>query len=202
MEKILILNGSPRAPKSNSKQYAALFSQVCPVETSYFPITKTNHLDLCRAMDGVSDVLFVFPLYADGIPVTLLNFLKTLEEHAPSHKPTISVLVNCGFLEPEQNNVAIQIMKLFCEENRYSFGSVLKVGSGEAILSTPFRILVKSKLKRLASSIVHQTPCSLQVTMPLPKRIFLRASTHYWENYGKRNGITPEQMATMEIEGS
>ena len=26
MEKILILNGSPRAPRSNSKRYAALFA--------------------------------------------------------------------------------------------------------------------------------------------------------------------------------
>lgn len=36
--------------------------------------------------------------------------------------------------------------------------------------------------------------------MPLPKKLFIKASTSYWENYGKKNGITPEQMATMDIE--
>ena len=46
MGKIMILNGSPRAPKSNSKRYASLFAAVCPLETEYFNITKTNHLEL------------------------------------------------------------------------------------------------------------------------------------------------------------
>ena len=46
MGKILILNGSPRAPRSNSKRYAALFCAVCPAETETCSISKRNHLDL------------------------------------------------------------------------------------------------------------------------------------------------------------
>lgn len=200
MGKVMILNGSPRAPKSNSKQYAELFSAACPVEPAYFNITKANHLELCRAMGDFSDVVFVFPLYADSIPVTLLNFLKTLEENPPQQKPTVSVLINCGFIEPEQNDVAVSIMKLYCRKNGYPFGSVLEIGSGEAILSTPFRILVRSRIKKLASSLADKQYCTLKVTMPLPKKMFLRASTTYWTNYGKRNGITKDQMSTMKIE--
>ncbi|MDR3767579.1 MAG: hypothetical protein Q3Y08_11200 [Butyricicoccus sp.] len=200
MGKIMIINGSPRAPKSNSKQYAEWFSKRCRAETQYFYVTKTNHLDLCREMEQFSDVLFVFPLYADGLPVTLLHFLKTLEAHGPEHKPTVSVLINCGFIEPEQNDIAIQMMRLYCKENGYPFGSVLKIGSGEAILATPFRFLLRSKMKKLATSIIRHQNRSLQVTMPISKRMFLKASTIYWENYGKRNGITKEQMETMEIE--
>lgn len=48
--------------------------------TEYFEVTKENHVELCGKMDGFTDVLLVFPLYADGIPVTLLNFLKTLRK--------------------------------------------------------------------------------------------------------------------------
>jgi len=36
--------------------------------------------------------------------------------------------------------------------------------------------------------------------MPLPKSIFIKAASTYWENYGKRNGITKEDMKTMQIE--
>lgn len=200
MEKIMILNGSPRAPKSNSKQYAELFSATCPMKTEYFNITKSNHLDLCHAMENYSDVLLVFPLYADSIPVTLLNFLKAVEKNLPQCRPTVSVLLNCGFMEPEQNDVAVQIVQLFCRKNGFSFGSVLKIGSGEAILSTPFRILVRAKIKQLAASIVSRRHRTLKVTMPIPKKMFLKASTTYWENYGKKNGITKEQMASMQIE--
>ena len=66
MAGLLILNGSPRAPRSNSKRCAAL----------------------CEKMNEVSDVLLVFPLYADGLPVTLLDFLKTLETCPPERKPS------------------------------------------------------------------------------------------------------------------
>ena len=95
MGEILILNGSPRAPKSNSKQYADIFTQKCKWDVEYSCITASNHLNLCSELNHFSDVLLVFPLYADGIPVTLLNFLKNLENHLPDRKPVISVLINC-----------------------------------------------------------------------------------------------------------
>lgn len=200
MGRMMLLNASPRAPRSNSKQYAQRFARVWKGETVSCPLTKANHLELCQTMEDCSDLLLVFPLYADGIPVTLLSFLNTLEAHPPQRKPVVSVLINCGFLEPEQNDVAVEIIRLFCAKNGYSFGSVLKVGSGEAILTTPFRLLVSRRIKQLAASIARKHYRTFQVTMPISKTMFLRASTLYWTNYGKRNGVTKEQMATMQIE--
>ena len=200
MGKILILNGSPRAPKSNSRRYAQLFAEVCGMETDYCNITKTNHLELCGRLEDCTDVLFVFPLYADGLPTSLLQFLKTLEPNPPQSRPVVSVLINCGFFEPEQNDVAVEMMRLFCSQNGYPYGSVLKIGSGEAILDTPFRRLVRGKLRKLARSMEARKNQIYQVTMPLPKWMFLKASTVYWSNYGKRNGVSQEQMATMKIE--
>lgn len=201
MGKVLILNGSPRAPKSNSRQYAQLFAKACRMETVYCNITKTNHLELCSAVEDCSDLLLVFPLYADGIPTPLLQFLKTLEAHPPKTRPVVSVLINCGFLEPEQNDAAVEMIGLFCAQNGYPLGSVLKIGSGEAILATPFRALVRGKIKKLAAALECRRSQTFRVTMPLPKWMFLKASTGYWTGYGQRNGITREQMATMEIEG-
>ena len=117
MGSILILNGSPRPPRSNSKRYAKLFMDCC--QADYCDITKANHQALCAKMERYSDLVFVFPLYADGLPVTLLNFLKALETHPPQHKPTVSVLINCGFLEYTQNDVAVNMMALFCKQNGY-----------------------------------------------------------------------------------
>lgn len=200
MGKIMLINASPRAPKSNSKQYAEMFAKMCQAETAYFAVSRNNHRELCHAMEDFSDVLLVFPLYADGLPVTLMHFLKTLEQNAPRRKPRVSVLINCGFMEPEQNDIAVQMVRLFCRQNGYPFGSVLKIGSGEAILSTPFRILVRAKMKKLAAAIAAGKSQTWKVTMPISKNMFLRASTVYWTNYGKRNGITKEQMQSMQIE--
>ena len=61
MGNLLILNGSPRAPRSNSSCYGE--------NTEYFDITKRNHPELCA-------------------------------------KLAVSILINRGFLEPQQNEMA------------------------------------------------------------------------------------------------
>lgn len=200
MGKIMIINGSPRAPRSNSRQYAKLFSDCCSAGTDYCAISDLNHLPICHSMENYLNVLIVFPLYADSIPVTLLNFLKTLEKNPPAKKPVISIIINCGFIEPYQNNIAVDIIRLYCRNNHFPFGSVLKIGSGEAILSTPFQIILKRKMKKLADSIITGKYKTLHVTMPVPKTLFIKASSVYWKKYGKKNGITGDEMSTMKIE--
>ncbi len=202
MENIIILNASPRAPKSNSKIYAQIFQKYSKLPTEYFNINKLNHMEICNKIEQFSQVLFVFPLYADSIPVTLLNFLKTLENNPPKNKPVISVLINCGFIEPEQNDTAVKIMQIFCKQNGYVFGSVLKIGSGEAILETPFRFFVSRKIKKLASSLKNKNYGVFKTTMPISKNTFIKASTNYWINYGKKNGVSKEEMQTMKIENN
>ena len=77
----MIINGSPRAPRSNSRRYAEIFARHCGATTVSRHITRTNHLELCAEAGTVDDLLLVFPLYADALPVTLLDFLKTLETY-------------------------------------------------------------------------------------------------------------------------
>lgn len=197
----MILNGSPRAPRSNSKRYAEMFSACSKEPSEYFNISRTNHSELITEMGKYTDVLLVFPLYADGLPVGLLNFLKSMEEFPPASRPRISVLINCGFLEYSQNATAVRMVKCFCDINGYPFGSVLMIGSGEAILDSPFRFMVKRKIRKFAMSLFRKQYGVFHTTMPLSKGIFLAASTQYWTNYGKRNGITRKQMQTMRIEG-
>lgn len=200
MEKTMIINASPRAPRSNSKQYMEIFRNYYNLQTEYYEIKKSNHLQLCQLMEDFSDILLIFPLYVDCLPVTLIDFLKTLEANLPHHRPVISVIINCGFMEPEQNNIAVDMLKLYCKSNGLSFGSVFKIGSGEAILTTPFRIFLKLKMKKFATSVSSQKYKTFQVTMPISKKMFLKGSTAYWENYGKKNGISKEEMRTMKIE--
>ena len=67
-------------------------------------------------------------------------------------------------------------------------------------MTTPLKVFVTRKIKKLAIAVSEGKNENLKVTMPITKKMFVKASTSYWENYGKRNGITPEQMSTMEIE--
>ena len=202
MGRLLILNGSPRAPRSHSKQYAALFRSFWPEEVRAYTAIQKDMTDLFHQLADCSDLLLVFPLYADGLPVTLMKALEEIAPFLPADSLTVHVLVNCGFLEPEQNAVALDMVRLFCEQNGAAYGSTLCIGSGEAILTTPFVSLVKRKIQKLARAIAAKRRVDLKVTMPLPKSWYIRASTSYWIRYGAQNGVLPEQMRTMTIEGN
>ena len=198
--KIVLLNGSPRAPKSNSKRYAAIFREHSPVTADYFEITRRNHAMLCSKMDEYTDVVLVFPLYADSLPVSLLDFLKSLEATRAEHRPTVSVMINCGFLEYEQNMVAVDMVRLFCRRNGYPVGSVLMIGGGEAILDTPVRLLAGRRIAAFSRAVAEGRAQSMHVTMPITKRMFVWASDIYWRMYGRRHGVSKRQMESMRIE--
>ena len=130
----------------------------------------------------------------------VLDFLKALEADPPHTKPVISVLINCGFLEASQNETAIRIIGAFCRRNGYRLGSILMLGSGEAILRTPFRYVAVRAIRRLVRSIEKRDYRTIRATMPIGKRLFRIAADIYWTNYGKRFGVSKEQMQTMDIE--
>lgn len=200
MGKVMILNGSPRAPKSNSKKYSEIFMKYSRLQCDYFNITKSNHLKLIAEMENYSDVIIVFPLYADSLPVGLLNFLKSLENNLPAQRPVISILINCGFLEYEQNSVAVSMIRYFCRRNNFPIGSALMLGSGEAILETPFRYIAVRAIKRLSESVNKGNYKDITATMPLPKWLFKMAARSYWISYGKKFGVSEKEMQRLEIE--
>ena len=200
MGKVMVLNGSPRAPKSNSKKYSEIFMKYSRLQCDYFNITKSNHLKLIAEMENYSDVIIVFPLYADSLPVGLLNFLKNLENNLPAQRPVISILINCGFLEYEQNSVAVSMIRYFCRRNNFPIGSTLMLGGGEAILGTPFRNIAVRAIKRLSESVNKGNYKDITATMPLPKWLFKMAARSYWINYGKRFGVSEKEMQRLEIE--
>ena len=62
MGKILIINGSPRAPRSHSARFAQIFGERCKAETEHAQLLHADHVQLARKIADYSDVLFVFPL--------------------------------------------------------------------------------------------------------------------------------------------
>lgn len=75
MEKILIVNASPRAPKSNSKKLAELFGNCCK-DCLYREVIRTDIDKLATDAQNCQHLVLIFPLYADSIPATLVTFLK------------------------------------------------------------------------------------------------------------------------------
>ena len=172
MGRMMILNGSPRASKSNSREFAQLLKRSYPGATLEYNLASQNHRDICSALESCSNLVFVFPLYVDCLPCCMLDFLSCLEKSPLAHKPTVHLIVNCGFLEPRQNEVAIDTVKLFCRKNGFPFGSSLSIGSGEAILQTPFALFCQgSHPKAGARHFLRQDSDPFDPDAALPKAV-------------------------------
>ena len=149
MGKLLIVNGSPRAPRSNSRRYIEQFLPCWGETADQYTALRGGPL----SPEDCTDLLLVFPLYADGIPAVLMRTLKELAVWRGTARPRIHVLVNCGFLEPEQTRPAVEMVRFFCKRYGFPWGMALQIGSGEAILNTPFSFLVRRGLRRLAAGM-------------------------------------------------
>mgnify|MGYP001008237368 FL=1 len=134
--KIIIINGSPKTLKSNSEILGNYL----------FPLLKENNIkkyySIYFQLNGKtkneiynSDVLiFLFPLYVDGIPSNLLKLLVEFEkEKVIKSGSKIYCVVNNGFYEGKQNFLALLHMKNWCKKVNAKWGQGIGIGSGELL---------------------------------------------------------------------
>ena len=102
-----------------------------------------------------SDVLiFLFPLYVDGIPSNLLKLLVEFEkEKVIKCGSKIYCVVNNGFYEGKQNYLAILQMKNWCEKVQAKWGQGVGVGAGELLPYLKKCKLGKGPLKNLGEAL-------------------------------------------------
>ena len=117
--KISLINGSPKMLKSNSEILGNyLLSLLDGNEIKKCYSLSFNLNDNTRNEIYNSEVLiFIFPLYVDGIPSNLLKLLVEFEkENVVKSGTKIYCIVNNGFYEGRQNRLAILQLKNWCEK--------------------------------------------------------------------------------------
>ena len=134
--KISIINGSPKAIKSNSEilgNYLSSLLKENEIKKYYsisFRLNDENKNEIYN-----SDVLiFLFPLYVDGIPSNLLKLFVEFEKEKVVNPATrVYCIVNNGFYEGKQNRLAILQIKNWCEKVKADWGQGIGVGAGELL---------------------------------------------------------------------
>lgn len=180
MEQVLLLNASPRSTESSSAIYLSHLETALKkqeVSCSSVTLSSDNHHELGDQLFHSDKVVMAFPLYADCIPSTLLSFWNYIEQQASEYntRPKIYVVINCGYLEHTDNDIAISIVKQFCIQVGFEYGFALKIGSGEMIMTIPFKFMVIAKLKKMSKLICSEASTEdLYVQMPLGKKMFVK----------------------------
>jgi len=82
-------------------------------------------------------VVLAFPLYVDSLPAEMTMALEKLAvsyRAQPPAKPQRWLgIINCGFLEAHQNDIALAICEEFCREAGVIWSGGLAIGGGGAI---------------------------------------------------------------------
>ena len=154
--KISIINGSPKAGRSNSEILGNyLLSLLKDNEIRKYYSISVRLDDKIKNQIYNSDVLiFLFPLYVDGIPSNLLKLLVEFEKEKVVNPATrVYCVVNNGFYEGKQNHLAILQIKNWCEKVKARWGQGIGVGAGELLPYLKKCKLEQGPLKNLGKAL-------------------------------------------------
>ena len=154
--KISIINGSPKAVKSNSEilgNYLVSLLEGNEIK-KYYSISFNLNEKIKNEIYNSNILIFLFPLYVDGIPSNLLKLLVEFEKEKVVNPETkIYCVVNNGFYEGKQNHLAILLMKNWCEKVKAKWGQGIGVGAGELLPYLKKYTLGKGPLKNLGKAL-------------------------------------------------
>lgn len=142
-------------------------------------------------------LVFVFPLYVDGIPSHFLRHLVRLEGffRESGARPAVYAAVNCGFYEGRQNRLALEMMECWCGKAGLKWGRGVGIGAG-GILSGGVppekgpRKNSSAALRELAENIAGLKSGPNRFVSPnLPRIVYKTAAEIGWGRKGKANGL-------------
>ena len=198
--KITVINGSPKAVKSNSEileNYLSSLLKENEIKKYYSISFKLN--DKMKNEIYNSDVLiFLFPLYVDGIPSNLLKLLVEFEkEKVIKSGSKIYCVVNNGFYEGKQNFLALLHMKNWCKKVKAKWGQGIGIGSGELLPylknlklgQGPLRNLEKT-LNILSRNILTlNSDKNIYINPNWPKSLYFIQGSFSWILKARKNNI-------------
>lgn len=207
-ERILLLVGSPKGPeKSNSARLGRLV--VDGLEERGWS-SESIHLhaavkseegqrELFEAVARANVVLFTAPLYVDSLPAPAIRALELIVAHRGSghakRVPRFVSIINCGFVEPSQNDTCQRILQRFA--NRAGFERVAGVslgGSGRASkrVRQAFDILVEAlDLEILVPDEVER----LTWKPSMPGWLYVIGGNVMWKRLADKNGVKDQLRA-------
>ena len=203
--KISIINGSPKAIKSNSEilgNYLSSLLKENEIKKYYsisFRLNDENKNEIYN-----SDVLiFLFPLYVDGIPSNLLKLFVEFEKEKVVNPATrVYCIVNNGFYEGKQNRLAILQIKNWCEKVNARWGQGIGLGAGELLPYLKKYKLGQGPLKNLgkvldefsANIITLRSDEDIYINPNWLKSLYFFQGSISWILKGRKNNLRVREL--------
>lgn len=142
---LVIYNGSPRGKASNSSIISKWFLDGYKdhAQTHYIGHIKNQDKGLI-AYQEASEILFIFPLYVDGMPGQVKTFFEELAALGPSPKK-VTYIIHSGFSEGIQNRALEKYLIAFTKRMGYDHGGVIILPGSEGFRLMPDKMTRKKK---------------------------------------------------------
>lgn len=145
MSTFLALVGSPR-PKSTSEKLGRYLADglaargwTTGVQRIGPALRQPERWTALETAARAADVIALCqPLYVDSLPSEVTLALERLAEQPFAAGAKIMSVLNCGFLEAEQNDIAIDISRLFARDAGLHWAGGLSIGGGGGLADMPF----------------------------------------------------------------
>jgi len=154
--------------------------------------TEEGRQELLDAIDRASVVLFAAPLYVDSLPAPAIRALEAIAARrragSVSRVPRFVTLINCGFVEPSQNDTCQWILRRFAERAGFEWLAGVSLGGGGQVPkrvreafdilaeSLDLEILVPDEVERLTRKPI------------MPSWLYVVGGNFMWRRWAARNG--------------
>jgi len=201
-EHVLLLVGSPKGPdRSQSGRLGRIVTD--DLEQRGWS-SKTIHLheavqtregtdDLLQAVDRADIVLFAAPLYVDSLPAPAIRALQRIAEDRaaqPSTKvPRFVSIMNCGFVEPAQNDTCQRILQQFAQKACFEWIGGISLGSGGRVtrrIRQAFGLLSEAVHEEI---LVPEAVETMTRKPLLPSRIYVIGGNLMWKRIARKNEV-------------
>jgi len=206
--KISMINGSQKKGESNSGIILGWLNNLLKdnhTVTMYNCGTTALSPDTLKEIITADALVLAFPLFVYTMPSQTLAFLIELETTIKRERADhliIYTIINNGFYEGKQNNVAFENIKHWCAHAGVRFGGGIGQGAGEMIAQTkdvplhagPFKNL-NNALQALVQSIRVKRPFDIVYLNPsVPQFLWKFMAVRFWNGKARKNGLTKKDV--------
>ena len=195
----LMLCGSPHNEGGNSTYFLKALKDKLSGRGEIYNIMNSSEISetlFLQALKNGENIVFAFPLYADSLPAYFLSFLKRLKAGTDGivSRSKVYVIVNNGFYDDVQNNIAIKIIWKWCDKCGLAKGRALAIGAGGMVHAAPLGkgplAKVDGALEELAEDIKNsKTGDTIFVKPSFPRFLYTFMGNLSFTAEGKKNGL-------------
>ena len=158
--KLLILNASPKRRGGASQFFSGILRLFLPgLVKKTVPLRSRKDFDHALSQLGSADAVCIsFPLYVDGLPSHLAEFLSLAEEYckARSLRFRLYAIANNGFIEGQQNRTALRILESWCLHSGAIWSGGVGIGGGVMlrVMGIVYPVLIALSIVQIAVSFL------------------------------------------------